>query len=94
MWKNIALWLGLLGTALQLLGGVMTLWGLLSATEGAWARARALVGALIRTRHSTAAAALSELNPDNRLRALQGLAVLALGYLLALMSQAWLMWLG
>ena len=94
MSKNIALWLGLFGTALQLLGGVMTLWGLLSATEGARARALALLGALIRTRHSAAAAALSELNPDNRLRALQGLAVLALGYLLALVSQAWLMWLG
>jgi hypothetical protein len=92
--KDMALWLGLAGTALQLLGSVMTLWGLLSATQGAWHRFKALVGALFRTPGSAAAAALSQLNPDSRLRVLQGLAVLALGYVCALVSQAWLMWLG
>lgn len=94
MSKDIAIWLGLLGTALQLLGSVMTLWGLLSATQGTWARLCALVGALVRTRASRTAAQLSVLNTENRLRALQGLGLLALGYLLALVSQAWLMQLG
>jgi hypothetical protein len=94
MSKDIALWLGLVGTAMQLLGSVMTLWGLLSATAGFRARAGALLGALVRSKASLVAAELSALNPDKRLRALQGLAILAVGYLLALLSQAWLMALG
>jgi hypothetical protein len=34
------------------------------------------------------------LNTDNRVRVLQGVSVLALGYLLALLSQLWLIILG
>ena len=94
MSNNFANWLGLIGTALQLLGSLMTLWGLLSATEGWWRRLRALVGALIRSAASRSAAELSVLNPDERVRVLQGLAVLALGYLLVLVSQLGLMRLG
>jgi hypothetical protein len=92
--RDIANWLGVLGTALQLIGGVMTLWGLLSATDGAWPRIKALVGALWRSQESRAAAELSVLNADKRVRALQGLALLSLGYLLALLSQLWLIVLG
>jgi hypothetical protein len=94
MSKDIASWFGLAGTALQLIGSLMTLWGLLSATEGWGRRLRALAGALWRSAASRSAAELSVLNPDERVRVLQGLAVLALGYLLALVSQAWLMRLG
>ncbi len=79
--------LNVVGTALQLLGGVMTLWGLLSATSTWSQRIRALVGALWRSRASRTAAELSVLNAENRSRVLQGVAVLALGYLLALVSQ-------
>ena len=50
------------GTLLQLIGGVMTLWGLLSATSGGWSQVHALVGALWRSRASRPAAALSSLN--------------------------------
>jgi hypothetical protein len=92
--KDIATWLGVIGTALQLFGSVMTLWGLLSATAGPWQRVAALLGALWRSKASRSAAELSALNDDKRLRALQGLAVLALGYLLALGAQFWLAWMG
>jgi hypothetical protein len=90
----VAAWLGVLGSALQLLGGVMTLWGLLSAARTSLQRARALVGALWRSPKSRVAAGLSDLNEEDRSRVLQGVAILALGYLLALASQIWLIVLG
>jgi hypothetical protein len=90
----VASWLGVAGTALQLLGGVMTLWSLLSATTTARQLVRALVGALWRSPKSSVAASLSELNAENKPRVLQGVAVFALGYLLALASQIWLILLG
>jgi hypothetical protein len=90
----VAAWLGVLGSALQLLGGVMTLWGLLSAAKTWLQRARALVGALWRSPKSRVAAALSDLNAEDRSRVLQGVAILALGYLLALASQIWLIVVG
>jgi hypothetical protein len=70
----------------------MTLWSLVSAAKTARQQARALLGALWRSPRSHVAAALSDLNPENRSRILQGLAILALGYLLALASQLWLIW--
>jgi hypothetical protein len=87
---QIASWLGVAGSALQLLGSVMTLWSLLAAASSTLQRARALAGALWRSPGSRVAAALSDLNPEDRSRILQGLAILALGYLLALASQLWL----
>jgi hypothetical protein len=90
----IASWLGVVGSALQLLGSVMTLWSLLSAARTGLQRARALVGALWRSPKSRVAAALADLNEEDRSRVLQGVAVLALGYLLALASQLWLILLG
>jgi len=88
--NSVASWLGVTGTALQLLGGVMTLWSLLSATTTWLQRVRALVGALWRSPTSRVAARLSELNAKDQSRVLQGVAVFALGYLLALASQIWL----
>lgn len=72
----------------------MTLWSLLSAAKTARQQGRAVIGALWRSPKSQVAAVLSELNPENRSRVLQGLAILALGYLLALASQLWLICLG
>lgn len=92
--RCVASWLGVAGTALQLLGGMMTLWSLLSATTTRLQRVRAFVGALWRSPKSRVAAALSELNAEDQSRVLQGVAVLALGYLLALASQIWLILLG
>lgn len=92
--RDVASWLGVAGSALQLLGGVMTLWSLLSALTTWRRRARALVGALWRSPRSKVAAELSELNAEDRSRVLQGVAILALGYLLALGSQIWLIRLG
>jgi hypothetical protein len=92
--KDIASWLGVAGTALQLLGGVMTLWSLLSAPKTWMQKMRALAGALWRSRSSEVAAKLSVLNAEDRSRVLQGVAILALGYLLALVSQGWLILLG
>lgn len=92
--RDIASWLGVAGTALQLLGGVMTLWSLLSAPETWRQRLRALVGALWRSPSSRVAAVLSGLNDENKIRVLQGVAVFALGYLLAIASQIWLILLG
>jgi len=91
MSNSFALWLGLVGTALQLVGSVMTLWGLVSADDGLASKLGAIVGALVRSKGATFSAAASSLNPEDRVRVLQGLAVLALGYLLALVSQAWMM---
>lgn len=88
--QTLANWLGVAGSALQLIGSVMTLWGLLSATKTRTQRARAFVGAIWRSRRSKVAAALSALNEEDRSRVLQGVALLALGYLLALASQIWL----
>jgi hypothetical protein len=85
--NGTAAWMGVLGSGLQLLGSVMTLWGLLSATETGFQRVRALVGALWRSPASAVAAALSDLNQEDKARVLQGLAILALGYLLSLVSQ-------
>ena len=89
--SSVASWLGVVGTALQLLGGVMTLWSLLSATTTWRQRALALVGALWRSRASEVAAKLSVLNPEDQSRVLQGVSLFALGYLLALVSQIWLL---
>jgi hypothetical protein len=86
----VAAWLGVLGSALQLLGSVMTLWGLLSAAKTWLQKARALVGALWRSPESRVAAALSDLNAEDRSRVFQGVAILAVGYLMALASQIWL----
>jgi hypothetical protein len=88
---TLATMIGVVGSALQLVGSVLTLWGLISATKGTWSRLRTLVGALWHSRASKIAGDLSVLNKDDRGRALQGLAVLALGYLLALGSQIWSM---
>jgi hypothetical protein len=82
------------GSALQLLGSVMTLWGLLSAAKTWLQRARAIVGALCRSPKSRVAAELSDLNAEDRSRVLQGVAILALGYLMALASQIWLIVVG
>ncbi len=90
----VASWLGVVGGALQLVGSVMTLWSLLSAAKTKRQRARALLGALWRSPKSRVAAALSDLNPEDRTRVLQGLAALALGYILALTAQIWLNLLG
>jgi hypothetical protein len=92
--RAIAAWLGVWGSALQLLGSVMTLWGLLSAAKTWLQRARALVGALWRSPKSRVAAGLSDLNAEDRSRVLQGVAILALGYLMALASQIWLIVVG
>lgn len=92
--RAVAAWLGVWGSALQLLGSVMTLWGLLSAAETWLQRARALVGALWRSPKSRVAAGLSDLNAEDRSRVLQGVAILALGYLMALASQIWLIVVG
>jgi hypothetical protein len=92
--REIANWLAVLGTALQLIGGLMSLWGLLSATQGWLPRAKALVGAIWQSAASRSAAELSVLNVDNRVRVLQGVSILALGYMLALLSQLWLIKLG
>jgi len=92
--RAIAPWLGVLGSALQLLGSVMTLWSVLSAARTTRQRVRALGGALWRSPKSRVLAALSDLNEEDRSRILQGVAVLALGYLLALVSQIWLIFLG
>jgi hypothetical protein len=82
------------GSALQLLGSVMTLWGLLSAAKTWLQRARAIVGALWRSPKSRVAAELSDLNAEDRSRILQGVAILAVGYLMALASQIWLIVVG
>jgi hypothetical protein len=92
--RAIAAWLGVAGSALQLVGSVLTLWSLLAAARTVLQRARALVGALWRSPKSRVAAALSDLNKEDRSRVLQGVAVFALGYLLALASQIWLILLG
>lgn len=94
MTSGVASWLGVVGTALQLLGGVMTLWSLLSATQTLFQRVRALLGALWRSPASRVAAKLSGLNAEDKSRVLQGVAAFALGYLLALASQIWLILLG
>lgn len=80
-------WIGVAGSTLQLLGGLLTLWGLLSATTGRWQLTRALVGALWRSSRSRLFAELSELNKADPVRVLQGVAVFTLGYILALVSQ-------
>lgn len=87
--KNAASWIGVAGSALQLLGTVLTLWGLLSAPRTGSQRLRALIGALWRSRESELAATLSDLNEDDKSRVLQGLAFLAVGYIFALVSQIW-----
>lgn len=92
--RGIASWIGVVGSGLQLVGSVMTLSSLLSATRTVPQRARALLGALWRSPKSRVAAALSDLNEEDQSRVLQGVAVLALGYLLALASQIWLILLG
>lgn len=92
--RGIASWIGVVGSGLQLVGSVMTLSSLLSATRTVPQRARALLGALWRSPKSGVAAALSDLNEEDQSRVLQGVAVLALGYLLALASQIWLILLG
>lgn len=92
--RGIASWIGVVGSGLQLVGSVMTLSSLLSATRTVPQRARALLGALWRSPKSRVAAALSDLNDEDQSRVLQGVAVLALGYLLALASQIWLILLG
>ncbi len=66
--RAAAAWLGVWGSALQLLGSVMTLWGLLSAAKTWLQRARALVGALWRSPKSRVAAGLSDLNAEDRSR--------------------------
>jgi hypothetical protein len=86
----VAEWLGVAGNALQLLGAMLTLWGLLSATGSVRHRLKVLVTALWRSMPATVAADLSTINEEKPARVLQGLAVLALGYLLALVSQVWL----
>lgn len=91
--QRFAAWLGVAGSALQLIGSVLTLWSLLSAPETFFQRARALVGGLWRSPRSKVAAALSDLNKEDQSRVLQGVAILALGYLLALVSQIWLIFL-
>lgn len=78
--------LATLGTALQGIGSVLTLWNLLSATQGAGERLWALISSLWRSKSARLAANASTLNSVNRVAILQGLAVLTLGYLLALGS--------
>lgn len=92
--RGIASWIGVVGSGLQLVGSVMTLSSLLSATRTVPQRVRALLGTLWRSPKSRVAAALSDLNEEDQSRVLQGVAVLALGYLLALASQIWLILLG
>jgi len=87
---DIASWVGVAGSALQLLGSVMTLWSLLSAARTPLQRARSLMGALWRSPKSRLAAGLSDLNEEDRSRILQGVAIFVLGYVLALGSQIWL----
>lgn len=89
-WNSLASWVGVLGSALQLLGSAMTLWGLLSAAKTWGQKGAALIGALWRSPASRVAASLSALNETDQSSVLQGLAFLLLGYLLALVSQTWL----
>lgn len=86
----LAQWLGVGGNALQLLGAVLTLYGLCSAEEGPLRRLWLLVAALWRSPASAVMAELSALSEDNKARVLQGLAFIVLGYALALLSQVWL----
>jgi hypothetical protein len=74
---------------LQLLGSILTLGGLFSATTTMGQRLRALFGALWRSEASSLVATLSELNKEDKTRILQGLSVITIGYLLALVSQVW-----
>lgn len=83
----IASWIAVAGSTLQLAGTVLTLAGVLSATRTPSQWLRVLVGALWRSGRSAIAASLSDFNEDDKLRILQGLALLAAGYLLALVSQ-------
>lgn len=78
--------LATLGTTLQGIGSVLTLWNLLSATQGVGERLWALLSSLWRSASARLAANASTLNAVNRVAILQGLALLALGYLLALTS--------
>lgn len=91
--EAIAYWIAVAGGSFQLIGSLMTLWSLLSAAQTLGQQGRALVGALWRSPKSRLAASLSELNEADRSRVLQGVAFLALGYLLALASQVWLFFL-
>jgi len=81
--------LGVAGNVLQLLGAVLTLYGLFSATSTPSQRLRLIVTALWRGEPSAVAAELSTLNPEKPARILQGLAFIALGYCVALASQVW-----
>ena len=74
------------GTTLQGIGSVLTLWNLLSATKGVGERLWALISSLWRSKSARLAANASTLSTVNRVAILQGLAVLTLGYLLALGS--------
>jgi hypothetical protein len=85
----IAPGLSVTGTVLQLIGSIMTLWSLLSAPRTLRQRLRAFVGALWRSQGSRVAAELADLNPPRAARVLQGVAFLALGYLLDLASKIW-----
>lgn len=86
--------LGVAGTALQLAGSVMTLLGLVSAAGDMRSKVIAIVSSLWSSKEANRALTLSTLNTGKALtadgiRALRGLVVLAVGYLLSLVSGVW-----
>jgi len=85
----LAAWLEITGSILLLVGSVMTLWRLLASAKTGTQKLIAFVGALWRSPRSRVAASLSDLNEEDWSRVLQGVSILALGYLLSLTGQVW-----